>query len=154
MPTVLRRVRDGYTYAGELDLAIMTCPACGITYAMPAALQSNAYDRGHRAIVWYCPNGHELGYNGASEAEKAEQKAKREGERATRLQARLDQTEAALRAQKAAKTRFKNERDRDRRRVAHGVCPCCGRTFKQLARHMASQHPGFVADADREAGVG
>lgn len=148
MATILRRVRDGHTYAGETDLRIMTCPCCGVTYAMPARLQSNAYDRGHREIVWYCPNGHELGYNGPSETERAEQKATRESERATRLQARLDQTEAALRGQKSRASRFKNDRDRERKRTAAGVCPCCDRTFQNLARHMAGQHPEFPnADA-------
>ena len=34
----------------------------------------------------------------------------------------------------AALTRVKN-------RVSRGVCPNCNRTFKDLARHMASKHP-------------
>lgn len=41
------------------------------------------------------------------------------------------------RAQKAAKTRMKS-------RIKNGVCPCCNRTFKQLAAHMKSQHPEYV----------
>lgn len=147
MATVLRRVRDGATYAGETDLAVMTCPICGITYAIPKRLRDTAYDRGKREITWYCPNGHDLGYNGPSEQERAEQKAKREGDRAARLQARLDQTESALRAQKGRATRFKNDRDRERKRVAAGVCPCCNRTFQDLARHMAGQHPDFAPEA-------
>jgi hypothetical protein len=24
-----------------------------------------------------------------------------------------------------------------------GVCPCCNRTFQQLARHMKAKHPGY-----------
>lgn len=39
-------------------------------------------------------------------------------------------------AQKGAKTKLQN-------RIAGGVCPCCNRTFKQLASHMKSQHPEY-----------
>jgi hypothetical protein len=28
--------------------------------------------------------------------------------------------------------------------VKHGVCPCCKRTFENLARHMKGQHPTFA----------
>jgi DNA repair exonuclease SbcCD ATPase subunit len=68
---------------------------------------------------------------------------KRERDRAARVQAQLDQANAAEKAQRAAKTRFRNERDKLRTRAAAGVCPCCGRTFKQLARHMQSKHPDW-----------
>jgi hypothetical protein len=27
--------------------------------------------------------------------------------------------------------------------VANGVCPCCNRTFQNLARHMAGKHPDY-----------
>jgi hypothetical protein len=32
---------------------------------------------------------------------------------------------------------------RIKKRVAAGVCPCCNRSFKDLARHMAGQHPDY-----------
>jgi Fe-S oxidoreductase len=57
------------------------------------------------------------------------------------MAAQRDQAQADARAQKAAKTRIKNDRDRIKTRVANGVCPHCNRTFQNLARHMASQHP-------------
>lgn len=40
------------------------------------------------------------------------------------------------RAQKGQNTRLKN-------RIAAGVCPCCNRSFQNVARHMAGQHPDF-----------
>lgn len=30
-----------------------------------------------------------------------------------------------------------------KKRVSNGVCPCCNRTFKQLARHMENKHPEY-----------
>lgn len=41
-----------------------------------------------------------------------------------------------LSAQKGVTTRIKN-------RIGNGVCPCCNRTFKNLARHMSGQHPDY-----------
>lgn len=48
-----------------------------------------------------------------------------------------NRAENQRRAEKAAKTRIKN-------RISKGVCPCCNRTFANLAQHMANQHPGFI----------
>ncbi len=33
---------------------------------------------------------------------------------------------------------------RTRKRVGSGVCPCCSRTFQQLARHMKAKHPAYT----------
>ena len=52
------------------------------------------------------------------------------------LQREIDER---LKCDKAAKTRLKN-------RVGKGVCPCCNRSFANLKRHMASQHPEFAGD--------
>jgi protein-arginine kinase activator protein McsA len=142
MDKTLTRVRDGHTYAGQTDLIVMTCPACGVTYAMPTSLQENAYARGERKITWFCPNGHELGYNGPSEEEKARKKAEADARwYEERFRAERDlhaHTSRQLAAQKAATTRAK-------KRHAAGVCPCCNRTFQQLQRHMASKHPDYDA---------
>jgi hypothetical protein len=48
-----------------------------------------------------------------------------------------EQAERRLSATRGVVTRIRN-------RVANGVCPCCNRTFADLHRHMASQHPEFV----------
>jgi len=136
----------GETFAGYTDLTTMCCPTCGVLYALPRRLIDEAHSRGNRELVWYCPNGHELGYNdppGESEADRLRRELERARNRAASKSAALDQTKAELRGQKARASRFKNDRDRERTRAANGVCPCCNRTFKQLARHMKSQHPEF-----------
>lgn len=153
MNRTLIRVKDGYTYAGDTDLKILTCPCCGVTYAIPLRLQENAFNKGEFKIMWHCPNGHELGYEGKGEDEKrierAEKQAKYAADRAARLASELEQERAHARAQKGRATRFKNDRDRERKRTAAGVCPCCNRSFQNLARHMKGQHPEFPeADAD------
>lgn len=50
--------------------------------------------------------------------------------------AKVKQKTRQLAAQKGVTTRIKN-------RIANGVCPCCQRTFKNLARHMKGQHPNY-----------
>jgi hypothetical protein len=33
-----------------------------------------------------------------------------------------------------------------KQRVANGVCPCCHRSFVNLHRHMAGQHPDYTKE--------
>jgi hypothetical protein len=117
------------------ELEVTTC-WCGIPVGVPANLVRYARNYADQEI--YCPLGHSFVFGDTNEA-----KLKRERDRAARVQAQLDQANAAEKAQRAAKTRFRNERDKLRTRAAAGVCPCCGRTFKQLARHMQSKHPDW-----------
>lgn len=149
MSNTLLRVQQGCTYAGHADLTGMVCPTCGIVYAIPTTMVESAYAKGNRKIVWHCPNGHELGYNGESKEAKAKRTAEREAEyaknRAARLAADLEQTRAHLHGQKSLATRMKNERNVARERAAAALCPCCNRSFKQLRRHMASKHPNYEA---------
>lgn len=35
---------------------------------------------------------------------------------------------------------------RAKKRAATGTCPCCGRSFVQLRRHMAAKHPDHLAE--------
>jgi hypothetical protein len=142
---VLYRVQQGHTYASDADLTVMCCPVCGVNYAIPQTMQAAARSAGERKITWFCPNGHDLGYNGPSEVEKERDRVTSElqyqRDRSGRLAAEVDQTKAKLRAQKGATTKAK-------RRHAAGLCPCCNRTFQQITRHMATQHPDFDPGAD------
>jgi hypothetical protein len=135
MSFVLSRVQEGYTYKGDPDLKVMTCPICGVTYAIPLLMQQHAHERGERRIQWYCPNGHQLGY-GPSEAARQRERAEREQHRANAERDLRADTERRLIAQRGATTRAK-------KRAAAAVCPCCHRSFSQLRRHMASKHPDY-----------
>lgn len=128
-------------YAAQITLQTTTCPKCAITFAAPKRMLEDARD--DRSITLYCPAGHSLHWPGASREEKLERELKRQKDRAAFQVARAEQAEASRRAHKAAATRARNQRDRLGKRAQAGVCPCCNRTFKQLARHMAGQHPDF-----------
>jgi hypothetical protein len=147
---VITAADSGYTYPGSVDLAVKTCPSCGITYAIPEGLDKTArkYNRAdwpNDTLSWYCPNGHSLSYAGKSEEQRLRERLREERERAGRLAAQRDQAEASRKSHKAAAKRARNERDRQAKRAKAGVCPCC---IKQLARHMASQHPEYEPGAE------
>lgn len=121
-------------YAGTLT--VRTC-WCGIRHAIPEEL-SLAADR-NKSLVVFCPVGHEWvsGSHELRESDRLREWLEQERDRSARIAAERDQVEASLRATKGVITKM-------RKRASAGMCPCCQRTFQQLARHMASQHPGFV----------
>lgn len=139
----LNRVERGQQYAGYANLTVMCCPECGVIYAIPEVLRAEACSQGGHKIEWCCPNGHNLGYPG----ESARQERDAARDQAASARARAEQAEASAATQKRAATRARNERNKARKRSADGVCPCCGRTFKQVQRHMATKHPDYQPTA-------
>ncbi len=82
---------------------------------------------------FYCPNGHSQHYTKP---------------KCTRLQEEIEATKRELTAARCATLSEQNKREsveremkRRMRRVHAGVCPCCNRTFQNLARHMQTKHP-------------
>ena len=103
---------------------------CHVTWGMTRAHYESLRD----SHAWfYCPNGHAQKYTGKS----AEQKLKDAEAREVHLK---DQLAAATRNEEAARS----ELLRVRSRIAAGICPCCRRTFQNVARHMETQHPDFT----------
>lgn len=148
MSNVITAATSGYVYEGSIDLVVKECPTCHITYAIPEQLDEAAqkYNRAewpNNTLSFYCPNGHSLSYPGRNEEQLLRRRLDAAKDHNATLTARLDQTEASRRANKAAATRARNERDRILQRIKGGVCPCCNRSFKNVRRHMASQHPDY-----------
>jgi hypothetical protein len=136
-----------WTYNTKVSLYVIDCGVCGITFGLPERLNDHALAHPANApgtVYFYCPAGHQLRYNGESREQELERSLEASRNRAARLTADLDQTEASRKAQKAAATRARNERDRILQRIKGGVCPCCNRSFKNVRRHMASQHPDYA----------
>lgn len=114
------------------QLEEITCGTCGILHAVP---MDWIYERRKMAGDIYCPNGCKRTW---SESE------------AQRLQKQLTVKEMELRAEKCkalnalrelGSERLEKEKaERKLKRVSRGVCPCCNRTFQNLARHMATKH--------------
>lgn len=128
---------------------VQPCCVCKCEMWIPDALYEAAHaSKGPNGIWFYCSYGHKQHFLiGESEADKL----RRERDRlAQRLAERDDEirrqrelreaTERQLSATRGVVTRIKN-------RVGHGVCPCCNRTFGDLARHMMTKHPTYTTEA-------
>lgn len=97
------------------------------------------------SISIHCGYGHAGVFReGPSDEEKMCQERDRMAQRVAEWQDEAKQQhERAERRTSAARgqiTKIKN-------RIGRGVCPCCNRSFENLARHMGSEHPTFTAEA-------
>lgn len=140
------RVQRGETFAGYSDLEVRVCGECGVLFAMPEVMVAARRRDGED---FYCPNGHCRVFR-ETDADRLQRELAASRDRAARLSAEREQLRASLSAQRGQTTKARNERDRMRARAAVGVCPCCGRTFKQLARHMKAKHPEFGPVGEHE----
>lgn len=120
----------------EVESVTITCcsAGCGIVFAVPQWWQKKRRDD---HTTWYCPNGHGQSYT----SDNAEEKLRRERDS---LKQQLARVEDEKREAIAAKDR---EIKQAKRRAAAGTCPCCARSFSNMAEHMKKQHPAFVAEA-------
>jgi hypothetical protein len=118
----------------QIVIVTIPCPSCGIIFGVP-----QDFDRERRADgrTFYCPNGHVLTF-GKSEEEKLRTQLNCAN---TALTAARDQAQSAERRRAAAVGQVTKIRNR----VVNGVCPCCSRTFENLASHMGAKHPGWNA---------
>lgn len=117
------------------------CAACGVRFCMTAHLEN---ERRLDGGTFFCPNGHSLHYS-RSHIGKLREEAdglRRERDRLKQDQARLEQELAAA---QAAERNAVAAAERVRNRAKAALCPCCNRSFSQLARHMKLKHPELVA---------
>lgn len=132
------------TFLISTDLTTINCGECGGVYAINERYRKQKEDKGG---WWNCPYCKTSWGYGESTVQKLRKQLDAQCRDLVAERSRHDQTRAKLReteqtviAQKAATTRAK-------KRSAAGVCPCCHRTVKQMARHMATKHPDFVKES-------
>lgn len=129
----------------ELALGTISCSECRLTYAVQLDWVT-ARKQDHR--TFWCPNGHQQHFPGESDLERLEREKKNALLRCRSAEAQAtharDQQLAAERSARA----YKGQATRARRKAVHGVCPApgCGRTFQDLQRHVAGQHPQYLAE--------
>lgn len=97
------------------------CPACGSQTCWRESDDQKRIKELQKKLEWEA-------------AEVARQKTAREN-----AELNLKETNMSLIATRGVVTRMKC-------RTNAGVCQCCNRTFKQLARHMATKHPGLKTE--------
>lgn len=134
--------------ATSVKLTEINCGLCGGTYAINERYRLQAERDGSS---WYCPYckcswGYSEGENARLKRQIKEKEAqiKREQVRTETAKTEARHQRNIARAERGAKTKLK-------KRVAHGVCPCCNRTFKQLKAHMLRKHPEYVEEHNEKA---
>jgi hypothetical protein len=127
----------------KTTIELQTCANCGITFGAPGFFLDK---RRENHQTYYCPNGHSLWFPQQSDAEKAQAEAEKykklwkdEQRYASEVLSERNAAQKQLRAAKGQMTKLKQ-------RVANGVCPCCHRSFVNLHRHMAGQHPDYTKE--------
>lgn len=122
----------GYALTKTIEFADLTCGGCGIIFYVPQDWKDQKWEK--KNDIW-CPNGCARFTIPGKDTDAAKlESAKRELEWERRKNEQLKNSERSLKGQIA---KFK-------KRTGNGVCPCCKRTFKQLARHMKCKHPNYA----------
>lgn len=117
---------------------VIDCCQCGALFGIPNDVDDELLRTGRS---FYCPNGHPQHYT-----ESTETKLQAERDKNARITAQLDQMRADRDAMERSRNATKGQLTKVKKRVASGVCPCCNRTFADLAAHMANKHPKYVAE--------
>ena len=121
----------------ELDFYVVSCGDCGGVYAILERVRLQKEREGKSWTCPYCKSG--WGYSGCGENARLKRELEQERKRKEWAQQEARNAENRRRAEKGAKTRIKN-------RIANGVCPCCNRTFQNLAKHMGNKHPDYATE--------
>jgi type II secretory pathway component HofQ len=117
-----------------------------MAFAVPADVRARWLEH---PTQFYCPQGHPQHYTETevqrlqkqlAEAQEKAQAATKRKEWAEQEAKNARAAEAAERAAKDAERASKVRAQKKLKRVANGVCPCCNRTFQNLARHMKTKH--------------
>lgn len=127
-------------------MVFTTCVTCGVQYCVAERLWDEQRSKGG---YHYCFNGHEQGWGkGQTEMDALKRERDRLKQRVAQEQdATESERQRRLAAQRSARA-HKGQATKLRRRAKAGVCPCCNRTFQNLARHMGSKHPNFPPEAE------
>ena len=119
---------------------VETCCQCKTQFCITDDFRKVAMER-CETFQFYCPHGHPQHYvRGESELEKIrrerDQFKQQIAERDDALREAHDKTSRIVAAARGEITKMK-------KRAHAGMCPCCNRSFANMARHMKQKHPAF-----------
>jgi len=124
-------------------VSVIHCATCSMAFGITVEFQRH---RREDHAEFFCPMKHANVYYGETELEKtkralahAQQCSQSNREWAEREQRRKEE------AQRKASA-FKGQATRAKKRAAHGLCPCCNRSFAatRMAAHVRTKHPDFI----------
>lgn len=125
----------------QTSVEFIHCASCGVLFGLTTDMLKRRRKDGEN---FYCPAGHTNFYR-----DNENDLIRRERDRLKQEQARMqDEIDHQRRNREAAERQTAAARGQItklKKRVSNGVCPCCTRSFANLQRHMATQHPAFEA---------
>lgn len=127
-----------------VTFVIEECCNCHMQFAVTQDFQQRR-QRDHARF--YCPSGHGMSYNGPSDIEKLKRE---KAEAENRLQAQINEARHAQLVAEKERDSERRKRRKVEKRVAGGACPCCNRTFGDLAAHMKCKHKEFALPASAQ----
>ena len=113
------------------------CCTCGLSFVVPISWKEH---RVKQRNTFWCPNGHLQSFIGRTEEQRLRDELAHERHRREQAEAGRDHAEHRRRGTLGALRKTQ-------KRIKNGVCPCCHRTFGNVARHMATQHPAFASQS-------
>lgn len=122
----------------DISFETFVCGTCGVEYAVRTEFVKKLRES---HATFHCPNGHGAHFPAKTEAEILKEKLSAAEASAANLKKRTEWAEENERKATKERDAAKAEAARLRKRAQNGACPCCKRTFSNLARHMAIKHP-------------
>lgn len=125
----------------KVTIVEVNCAECGGVFGMQNNFQKMRYEDGK---TFYCPAGH-TNYYAKRENELKALKQRNENLNKRLAWAEQSERHALEEAEhiKKEKAAIKGQLTKTRKRIANGVCPCCHRTFQNVASHMMTKHADF-----------
>lgn len=126
---------------------MLRCCCCAVRFTFDEELLDLRYDDGGD---FWCPNGHKQSFTKTETTRLKEKLEKAEAKHAKAMAAevaRADMANNRANGHERSARAYKGQATRIRNRIRMGVCPCCNRTFENVARHMLSQHPEWTEDS-------
>ncbi len=136
----VRTFQRQHTYRVEVEMIVWECPNCGIVHGIPRSFADECRKDGTR---YYCPNGHSLGWHD-TDLDRERKRGDRMQSRAVAAERSSERNRQLAEFERRSAAAHKGHMTRLRNRIANGVCPCCSRSFTNVARHIASQHPDYA----------
>jgi len=133
--------KERVSYGIQVTMETIICYKCAIPFGVPDSYKENLINTGES---FYCPNGHSQCYTEPkiSVLQKKLEKSMHDAEaESRRLRDIIDRKNSSIGSITRQKSAIKGQLTKIKNRVKNGVCPCCNRTFKNLADHISLMHP-------------
>lgn len=131
-----------------LEMIEFTCKECQGVFSLDSRWVDEARRQGQFQMKFACPYCHCLRGWGQNEEHRLKLELEASRKAQITISARVDQERQARVDAERAAISAKGQITKLKKRIGNGVCPCCNRFIKQLARHMETCHPAYHESKD------